>query len=459
MAASTSGKARDARPLRPIFGALHRWVGLFMAAFLFFSGVTGAVISWDHELDEALNPHLLDARAAGTPLPALALARKVEARHPNLEVTFFPLAVEPGHSLAFWVEPKVDPRTGKLLDVEYNQVFVDPANGAELGKREWGAVWPLTRENFVSFLYKLHYSLHLPKMFGTDHWGIWLLGVVAILWTIDCFVGFYLTLPARRRARETAEEALAHDEGAPSAAPSKRFWQRWKPAWTVRWRGGSYRVSFDLHRAGGLWTWGLLFVIAFTAFSMNLYREVFFPVMSLVSNVTPSPFDVRTPQDDDRPIEPRLQFETIVPLAATEARRLGWQQPAGDVFYSREYGIYGVRFFRPEEGHGAAGVGHRALYFDALDGRLLGERQPWKGTAADIFMQAQFPIHSGRILGLPGRILISVMGLVVAGLSVTGVIVWWRKRRARLLAQRRVSLKPEALDDERELLPGADAAQ
>jgi hypothetical protein len=30
---------------------------------------------------------------------------------------------------------------------------------------------------------------------------------------------------------------------------------------------------------------------------------------------------------------------------------------------------------------------------------LLGERLPWKGTAADIFVQAQFPLHSGRILG------------------------------------------------------------
>ena len=27
-----------------------------------------------------------------------------------------------------------------------------------------------------------------------------LLGIIAIIWTIDCFVGFYLTLPARRRA-------------------------------------------------------------------------------------------------------------------------------------------------------------------------------------------------------------------------------------------------------------------
>jgi uncharacterized iron-regulated membrane protein len=63
---------------------------------------------------------------------------------------------------------------------------------------------------------------------------------------------------------------------------------------------------------------------------------------------------------------------------------------------------------------------------------LLGDRQPWKGTAADLFVQAQFPLHSGRILGLPGRILISAMGLVVAILSVTGVVIWARKRRARL---------------------------
>jgi uncharacterized iron-regulated membrane protein len=27
-----------------------------LAAFLFVSGLTGAVISWDHELDEWLNP-------------------------------------------------------------------------------------------------------------------------------------------------------------------------------------------------------------------------------------------------------------------------------------------------------------------------------------------------------------------------------------------------------------------
>jgi len=84
-----------------------------------------------------------------------------------------------------------------------------------------------------------------------------------------------------------------------------------------------------------------------------------------------------------------------------------------------------------------AGAGHKRLYYDGGDGRLIGDRLPWTGTAADIFVQAQFPLHSGRILGVPGRILISMMGLVVAMLSITGVVIWAKKRRARLMAASR----------------------
>ena len=58
---------------------------------------------------------------------------------------------------------------------------------------------------------------------------------------------------------------------------------------------------------------------------------------------------------------------------------------------------------------------------------------PGTGSAGDIFLQSQFPLHSGRIIGLPGRILISAMGLMVAMLSATGLIIWLRKRRARFV--------------------------
>jgi uncharacterized iron-regulated membrane protein len=406
--------------MRATWTLIHRWCGLLTAAFLFVSGITGAVISWDHELDDLLNPHLMEAHTSGTPQDPLALARQVEARHPDVRVSYVPLHAEAGKSLALGVAPRIDPVTHALSEPGFNQVFVDPVSGAELGRREWGAVWPVTRETFVSFLYRLHYSLHLP-----DRWGIWLMGAIAVVWTLDCFVGFYLTLPARRQG-----------------SAGKSWWQRWRAAWMVRWRGGSAKLNFDLHRAFSLWTWIVLFVLAFTAFSLNLYREVFYPVMQTFTQVTPSPFDTRVPADLQHPVEPRVAYGAVVARAGTEARRRGWDAPVGSLYYSQEYGIYMVSLFAPGDDHGTGGVGPALLYYDGLDGRLLGDRRPWVGTAADIFVQAQFPLHSGRILGLPGRILISCMGLVVAMLSVTGVIIWWRKRAARTVSARRMKVVP-----------------
>src|SRR5687768_9394645 len=82
----------------------HRWGGLLLAAFLFVSGLTGAVISWDHELDEWLNPQLFEARnAGGMSQPPLLLADRLEAADTRLLVTWVPLSVEPGHNLGLVV--------------------------------------------------------------------------------------------------------------------------------------------------------------------------------------------------------------------------------------------------------------------------------------------------------------------------------------------------------------------
>ncbi|WP_043337826.1 PepSY-associated TM helix domain-containing protein [Belnapia moabensis] len=408
--------------MRRILTLLHRWVGLCIAAFLFVAGLTGAVISWDHELDEWLNPHLTEARAPGPALPALDLARQVEARDPRVAAIHVPLAAEPGHSLSLFVLPRVDPATGRLFEPGYNQIFLDPATGEELGRRQWGQAWPITSETLISFLYKLHYSLHIPEIWGIDRWGIWLMGGIAIAWTLDCFVGLLLTLPGRR------------------ATGGRGFLARWAPAWKVKAGGSAYRTTFDIHRAFSLWTWALLLVLAFTAFSLNLYREVFLPVMSQVSTLSPTPFSERSPAALHAPVAPRLTREEAVAIGAAEAERRGWAEPPGSVSYALQYGVYTLRFFQPGDDHGAAGVGPAAIYLDGQDGRVLGELKPWHGTAADIFVQAQFPVHSGRILGVPGRIIISVMGLVVAVLSVTGVVIWWRKQAARRAVERRRAL-------------------
>ncbi len=66
---------------------IHRWAGLTTALFLFMSGLTGAVVSWDHELDEWLNGHLFDVHTSGPSLLSLDLAARIEAADPRARVS------------------------------------------------------------------------------------------------------------------------------------------------------------------------------------------------------------------------------------------------------------------------------------------------------------------------------------------------------------------------------------
>jgi uncharacterized iron-regulated membrane protein len=433
--------------VRHAFLQFHRWAGLLIAGFLIVAGLTGAVISWDHELDDLLNSDLTKAVTPGSRLPPLDLARRIEAQDQKARVTYVPLQSEPGDSLAVSVDARVDPSSREPYELGYNQVFFDPVTGQELGRRDWGKP-ALTRENFVPFLYVLHYSLHLPTFWGIDRWGIWLMGAIALIWTIDCFVGFYLTLPRRTKppsmtasAPDAPTDADRERDMEPSAVgstASSSWWQRWKPAWRIKWDGSGRRINFDLHRATGLWLWAFLFVLALSAMSLNLYTEVAQPLVSAVSDFTPSPYDLRTPRALNDPIEPAVTFADVLARARAEGARRGWTEPVGALSYASLYGVYAAQFFEPGGDHGTGGVGPNALYFDGADGRYLGDYLPWTGTAGDLFLQLQFPVHSGRVAGIPGRIFISLMGLAVALLSGTGVVIWWQKRSAsQLIASRR----------------------
>lgn len=385
------------------FGVLlHRWLGLFIAAFLFISGLTGAVISWDHELDEWLNPHLFKFEGTGKHLAPLELANRIEQADPRMMVTFMPLNTEAGHSFQAALKPRLDPATGKAHIVDYDQAAFDPETGAMLGKRMWGDV-ALTRENLLPFLYKLHYSMHIPNGWGIEL-GILFMGIVAIVWVFDSLIALWLSFPK---------------------------WSVWRKSFAFRWKRGGYPFKFDLHRSGGVWVWLLLLLLAVTSVSMNLNYQVMRPILSKFSTLTPDPFSTRTPQPLDEPIAPTVKRERLVEIATEEARRRGIKSPAGGIFYSPMFGIYGVGFYHPENDHGDGGLGNPWLYFDAKNGSAIGARIPGEGSAGDIFMQAQFPLHSGRILGLPGRIMISVMGAVVAMLSLTGIVIWLHKRRNR----------------------------
>lgn len=411
--------------MREFWTVVHRWLGLTAALFLIVAGATGAVISWDHEIDEWLNADLMETPGRGALQDPLALAAAVEAHDPRAEVAYMTLALEEGHAASFLVRPRQNPATGQPYVLDYNNVFVDPVTAQVTGVRDSKSL-ALSTRNLMPWLRHLHESLHMPAFWGSDRWGFWLMGGIALMWLIDSFVALYLTLPRRLAAARTAR----------AAQPARSWWQRWQPSWVVRWRAGGYKLNFDLHRAGGLWVWLIIIVVSFTSFSLNLYREVFYPVMSQISTTTPGPYETIKPAPWGSFIQPQIGFAQAIEIARAEGVRLGLEHPPGGIWYGGDFPFYNISFFDPSNEMGAMGMGLSNIYVSADNGEVLGNYRPWHGTAADVFVQLQLPLHSGRILGLPGRIMMSIMGVMVVMLSVTGIVIWERKRRARRAAAR-----------------------
>lgn len=397
--------------VRRLWLFVHRYTGLAMAGFLLIAGLTGSLIAFSHELDVWLNPELFTVASRGEPLPPLALISRVERADPRLQVTAIPLHVEPGESVGLGVEPKMDHRTGKPFDLGYDELFVDPITGEVLGTRKADGCC-FERRNLIPLLIRVHYSLYLP-----DPWGVWLMGGVALIWVFDCFIGVYLTLPARRIYQRTGRR--------------RSWWQRWKPAWQVKTSAGRYRLTFDLHRAAGLWTWGMLLVLALSSMQYNLYSEIFAPVLkTLLPVVEVADSLPELPQVRD---DPSLTWQQALErgrvLMAEHAQREGFTvEREAALLLDRNRGIFAYVVessldIRDKQAD-------TRVYLSAIDGRELGFAHPYiaSGNAVSQWLSA---LHTGRVWGLPYRIFLCLMGLIVAMLSVTGVVIWLKKRQAR----------------------------
>ncbi len=175
---------------RHVWVLLHRYAGLAMTAFLIVVGLTGSLLAFFGELEDAVNPQFSVPEIRVSRLSASALLDRAERLEPRARADSLWASVNGGANIR--VSPRLDPESGEPYALNFDQIILNPYTGEELGRRTWGAIsegWV----NLMSFIYKLHFNLAL------DEWGMWALGIVALVWTLDCFVAFYLTFPARRK--------------------------------------------------------------------------------------------------------------------------------------------------------------------------------------------------------------------------------------------------------------------
>ncbi|MDE4454945.1 PepSY-associated TM helix domain-containing protein [Psychrobacter sp. DAB_AL62B] len=430
---------------------VHRYTGLAMAGFLIIAGVTGTLLAFHHELDEVFNHQLAYIDNQDTPqLPIAVLHDAVISAYPKHDFSSMPTSIEPDRSAVFTVDrvrdkgakkqPKAQSKNQPLS--EFQEVYVNPYNGHIVGTRdkdEWA--WRNT-------MYKVFW-LHRDLLLGDI--GKLILGIVALVWTINCFIGFYLTFP--RAVKNSNKNNKAKNKQTNKKRAS--FFKRWLPAWKIRTKSNIFKLNYDLHHAFGLWLWLILLVIAWSSVGFNL-KQVYQPVMQAVVGLEgreekSSKFSKPSAQSvsDAKPFNDAANAADMV----TKANSIAYLSRQADIAAQKNgveiQQLLGIRWveednqwqmrFKTNKDIGKKG-GASSITVHAKTGSVERVNFGYQSSFGSKVDQWLSTLHMGHIsygLGhLLYQIFLAVIGLAVIILSATGVYLWWKGRQQRLKMSR-----------------------
>lgn len=374
--------------LRPLWLKIHRWLGLSVGFLFVLLGLTGSLLVFDHAIDEWLNPQLLLTDGRGSQRPLAEIVAAAERSFEGEEACAHSLQaprVEGGVWTAWFP-------SGAEQTPQWTRVYVDPYTARVTGQRVWG-------EDLMSWIYKLHYTLH-----GGDVVGRTIVGLAGLALMLSALTGIYL------------------------------WWPLWKSGWRAAFavRRGALR-NFDLHKTLGITSSLILLVVAFTGAYMEFPQYVK-PLITWFSAETPPPTELKSVPDAATPLVPEEAI-AIAMRQFPDASFDHFHPPEG------ETGTYEIGLRQP--GEVTRSFGRTQVWIDPYNGEILAVRDPRDATFADSFFAWQFPLHNGEAFGLAGRWIIFFSGLAPAVLYVTGLLVWWRKARARRRQRDRRPLRHE----------------
>ena len=431
---------------------IHRYTGLAMAAFLIITGITGTLLAFHDELDDIFNHKLAQVeKQNASHLPIAELHNKVISAYPQYTFSSMPTSIATERSAVFSVDRARGKAAQNQPKATFQQVYVHPYTGDIIGTRdrdEWA--W----HNTMWKVFWLHRDLLLGDI------GKWVLGIVSVVWTINCFIGFYLTFPRAVKKKNAQKK--------PSSKKRASFLKRWLPAWKIRRKTNTFKLNYDLHHAFGLWLWGILFVIAWSSVGFNL-REVYQPVMHAVVGLEGRG---ERPENSRKPLERAEQAsgaETATRVKAVNNKAVDVEavdvvNKANSIAYLSEQAniaaqskgmlvreFLGIRWiedegqwqlrFKTDRDIGKKG-GASSITVNARTGSIervnFGYQSSSFGSKADQWLSTLHMGHISQGIGhLLYQIFLALIGLAVTVLSITGVYLWWKGRQQRLKASQK----------------------
>lgn len=365
--------------------AIHLWIGLLSGAVVIVLGLTGCILVFADEIRPLVYTDRMNVPSmSGVQLPLQDMMHKAQVIWgKNKQISALEIYNDPGKTWHFRSYQE-DTNAGRWYWNEkkfYESLFMDPYTGQLVLREE-------SEFEFFRVILYLHWSLLLKTKLGQP-----IVGVVTLLFVLSILTGLYLWWPKNKKARRV------------------RFWFKWKD------NTGLKRKNYDIHN-----------ILGFYAFSVGL-------IIALTGIVWAFPMVDRGLQKflDTGKVAVKKAIVPVHPLPEKQGST-GLDFILADI--KKKYpDAEGYQFYFPNDSSSNITVLARyepvlktvATRYHLISGQLI-QTITFEGMSnGEKFTAMNYDIHTGSILGLPGKIIAFLGSLISASLPLTGFLIWYNK--------------------------------
>ncbi len=346
---------------------LHRWLGLGALVFWVVQALTGVLILFNWEVDDAL------LAAENSRFDAVAIERSLEdisSENPDAKIS------------SVWTSGSGNSRFDVYLSGPDGDHTVRIDGSGQI-LRVRGDESGLANGGWIEILVLVHHNLLSGDI------GSWIVGISGSLLLSNIVMGVVLARPWK------VGWANALKPVSPKAKQARRY------SW---------------HRAVGLWAAIPVFITVSAGVLL-----VFYDGLEAAMGTPP-----RTTVIERRDGTAEIGVAQAVNIALSEFKQSSLTAVTmpgdGELHYS-------IRLRQDNELREIYGT--TTVIVSAIDGRVLETFDARNASAERTFLDSLFAVHTGEAGGLAGRILMILVGLWILTVSILGALLWWSRTQRR----------------------------
>lgn len=374
---------------KKITGWLHLWIGLVTGLVVVIVSLTGCIYVFEEEIFAIVHKDLVTVEVGSSPKKVSELLANAQKSVGSLKV-ISGLRIRSDDKSYVFSGYKVNERKKITLSYfsqfEYmDNIYVNQYTGKILGVID-------ERYEFFNIIEQLHRQLLLVKPLGSV-----IVGSCILLFLLLMITGFILWLP--------------------------KNYKQFKKSITIKWNAKWKRVNYDLHNSLGFYVLPIAILIAITGlvWSFKWWESGIYKILGTDKKPV---FKSELPFISTR--DTTLNKIDLIHYSLLKKLNGNWEEivlgiPSATEKASSAY----VQLKQRQDGW--KGVSY--YFYDGRTGKLISELPHQNKTLGMKWRNSNKDIHTGRIYGSFTQIMAFCAALICASLPISGLLIWWGKRK------------------------------